>query len=74
MENKLRVKDSEDKDHKQRGSQELKTKSIFQEKTQLMGEFDRQAQQDLSTAEPAGPRCLGVHPESYQTGRNHHGS
>lgn len=41
MENKLRVKDSEDKDHKQRGSQELKTKSIFQEKTQLMGEFDR---------------------------------
>ena len=29
MENKLRVKDSRDKDYKQRGSQELKTKGIF---------------------------------------------
>lgn len=32
MQNKLRVKDSEDKDYKQRGSQELKTKGIFQGK------------------------------------------
>lgn len=32
MENKLRVKDSWDKDYKQRGSQELKTKGIFRRK------------------------------------------